>query len=138
MGGVFVIGCGAAELDHLPAVAGGVAEAGVDGAVAVGGLLGELDAAGAHLFIGGAAVVDDQHQRRHGAFGDELAEGLSGGGVVDGGAGREEAELEGGLVGMLDGEPAVVAVADVGVDFESELVDVELKGLVLIEDVQAD
>src|SRR3546814_12175127 len=39
---------------------------------------------------------------------------------------------------MLHGQPAVVAVACVGVDAEAELADVEVVGFVLVADVQAD
>src|SRR3546814_3267349 len=42
------------------------------------------------------------------------------------------------LVRMLHGQPAVVAVACVGVDAEAELADVEVVGFVLVADVQAD
>src|SRR5689334_6285497 len=39
---------------------------------------------------------------------------------------------------MLHRQPAVVAVLRVGVDAESQLVDIELQGLILIADVQSD
>src|SRR6185503_19352987 len=63
-------------LDHLPAIAGRIAEARIPGAVTLYGLLGELHAALAHLFVGGAAIIDGKHKRRHGALGHDLAHGL--------------------------------------------------------------
>src|SRR5262245_519502 len=62
----------AARLDHLPPVPRRIAEPGVHAAEARHGLLRELHPAGAHPVVGGAAVVDDQHERRHGALGHDL------------------------------------------------------------------
>ena len=53
-------------------------------------------------------------------------------------AGREQAELERRLIRVLHREPAVVAILRVRVDAESEFFDIELKGFVLISNVQAD
>ena len=39
---------------------------------------------------------------------------------------------------MLHGKPAIVAVSHVGMDAETELVDVEIYGLILIADVDTD
>ena len=118
-----------APFDQLPAIARRIAEAGVDGAVAVHGLLRELHAAGAHPVVGGAAVVDDQHERRHGALGHHLAQGLRGRRVEHRRLRREQAELERRLVRVLHRQPAIVAVPRVGVDAEPELFDIELEAL---------
>src|SRR5437762_2491641 len=124
------------RLDHLPPVPRRIAEAGVDGAVTVHGLLSELHSAGAHPVVGGAAVVDDEHERRHGALRYDLAHGLCGRRVECRWLRHEQAELEGWLVRVLHREPAVVAVSRVSVDAESQLLDIELKGFVLIANVQ--
>src|SRR3546814_3445173 len=88
--------------------------------------------------MGGAAVVDDEYERRHGALGDDFAQGLRSHRIDRRRLRSEEAELEGRLVRVLHGQPAVVAVACVGVDAEAELADVEVVGFVLVADVQAD
>src|SRR5438552_15042094 len=64
------------RLDHLPSVAGWIAEAGVDAAVAFDRFLRELDAAAAQFVICRAAIVDDEDQRRHRTFGDDLVHGF--------------------------------------------------------------
>src|SRR5262245_10759270 len=125
-------------LDHLPAVARGIAEAGVHGAVTVHGLLREFYASGAHLLVRRAAIVDNEHERRHGAFRHDLAHGLRGRRVERRRLRREQAELKGRLVRVLHGQPAVVAVPRVGMDAESQLLDIELTRFLLIADVQTD
>src|SRR3546814_3999634 len=84
------------------------------------------------------SVVDDEYERRHGALGDDFAQGLRGHRIDRRRLRSEQAELEGRLVRVLHGQPAVVAVACVGVDAEAELADVEVVGFVLVADVQAD
>ena len=49
-------------------------------------------------------------------------------------AGRLEQDLAVGIAGDADGQPAHEAQVDVGVDLEAELADVEVEGLVLVED----
>jgi hypothetical protein len=56
-----------ARLDQLPPVPRQIPEPGVHAAVARHGLLRELHPAGAHPVVGAAALVDDQHERRHAA-----------------------------------------------------------------------
>src|SRR3546814_5821939 len=123
---------------HLPAISGRVAEGGVLAAVALRRFLGEVHATGKQALMGGAAVVDDEYERRHGALGDDFAQGLRSHRIDRRRLRSEEAELEGRLVRVLHGQPAVVAVACVGVDAEAELADVEVVGFVLVADVQAD
>src|SRR4051812_35018756 len=124
-----------ARLDQLPSVAGWIAEARIDAAVAVDRLLAELDTAAAEFVIGGAAVVDDEHQRRHGAFCDNPVERLRRA-FVDGRRLRlEQTQLETRLIGMLHRQPAIVAIALIRVDAESKRIDIEAERLVLIADV---
>ena len=63
-------------LQHLPAVAGWITEACIDGSVAFDRLLRELDAARLHLVIGRPAIFDDKHERRHRSFCDSLLQRL--------------------------------------------------------------
>src|SRR5688572_902869 len=123
------------RLDHLPPIPRRVTEAGVHGAVALHGLLRELHAARAQPLKGNAAVVDDEHERGHGPLRHDLAQGLRGRRVDHRRLRREQAELEGRLLRMLHREPAIVAVPRVGVDAESELLDIELEGFLLIANV---
>src|SRR5690606_19867279 len=72
------------------------------------------------------------------ALGDDFSQGLGRIRVDGRWLGGEQAELECGLVGMLHGQPAVVAVAGVGVHAEAELADVEIVGFILVAHVEAD
>src|SRR5688500_17993972 len=128
----------ASGFHHLPAVARRVSEAGIHAAEAFHWLLREFHAAGAHSVVGGAAVVDRQHERRHCALRHDLAQRLRRSGVERRRSRYEEAELEGRLVRVLHREPAVVAVSHVGVDAKPKLFDVEIEGFALITNVQTD
>ncbi|MNV56048.1 hypothetical protein D3C71_1483160 [compost metagenome] len=57
---------------------------------------------------------------------------------MDGRAGLEQAKLKRGLVRMLDGQPAVVAIAHIRVNAKAQFFDVERQRFVLIVHVQAD
>ena len=85
------------RLDHFPAAARGVAETGVDAAVALDRLLREFDAGGAQAGMAFPAIGHMQDERRHGALGHHLQQD-PGGLVVDRRARPEQAELERGLV----------------------------------------
>lgn len=97
-----------ARLDHLPAVAGGITETGVDGTVALHRLLRELHPFREHAFAGGAAVLDDEHQRRHRAFGHERLQGVGRRRVVHRRARLGQPELERRLFRMLHCDPVVL------------------------------
>jgi len=81
------------------------------------------------------AIVNQQHERRHGALGHDLADALRGGSVNHRRARLEQAKLKGGLFRMLHREPAVIAVLHVGVHLEPQLVHVELERFFLIANV---
>src|SRR5690606_33362121 len=68
----------------------------------------------------------------------DVAQGLRGGGIDRWRLGGEQAELQGRLVRVLHGQPAIVAVACVRVYAEAELADVEVVGFVLVAYVQAE
>src|SRR3546814_1991035 len=82
-------------LDHLPAISGRDAEVGVHAAVALRRFLGEFHATGKQALMGGAAVVDDEYERRPGALGDDFAQGLRSHRIDRRRLRSEEAELEG-------------------------------------------
>ena len=111
----------AAHFDQLPAVTRWVAKTGVHFSVTANGLLSKLNAYGMHALVGGAAVVHNEYQRRHRAFCHNRVQRLRGRLVMHRRTRFEEAELQQGLVRVLQGEPAIVAVAHIGVDPESEL-----------------
>src|SRR3546814_13479345 len=85
------------SLDHLPASSGRVAEVGIHAAVALRRFLGEFHATGKQALVGGAAVVDDEYERRHGALGDDFAQGLRGHRIDRRRLRSEQAGLEGRL-----------------------------------------
>ncbi|EEF27589.1 conserved hypothetical protein [Ricinus communis] len=131
-----LISLGRGGLDHFPAVAGGVAETGIDAAEALHRLLDELDSPCLQLRITRAAVSHRKHEGRHGALRNHGAQRLSRGLVMHGRAGRKQAELERRLFRMLHREPPIRAVAHVRMDAKSELVDIERERFVLIVDIQ--
>src|SRR5262245_17138483 len=125
-------------LDHLPPVSRGIAEAGVHRAEAIYGLLNELHSARAESIVGGAAVVDDQHERGHRTLGHDRIQRLRRRRVEHRRSGLEQSELERWLLRMLHGQPAIVTIPYVRVNAESELLDIERERLVLISHVQTD
>src|SRR5438876_8933381 len=137
-GFLFMSPASVARLDHLPAVSRRVAEAGVHGAVAVHGLLRELHSQAAHPVVGGAAVVHDEHERWHRAFGHDLAQRLRRRRVVHRRPRHEQAELERWLVRVLHREPTIVTIAHIRVNAKPELLDGERERFVLISHVQTD
>src|SRR6185437_1197051 len=82
-----------------------------------------------------AAVVDEQYQRRHGPLRYCLFERLCSRLVNDCRLRLEQPELERRLLGMLDGQPAIVTVAGIRVNLKPELFDIELQRFVLIANV---
>src|SRR5688572_16420224 len=128
----------ATRLNQFPAVSGWITEAGIHGAEAIHGFLRELHALGAHLLTGGPAVVHDHDQRRHRTLGNHRAQSLRGGRVVHRWSGNEEAELEGWLLRVLHGQPAIVTAPHVRVDAEPQFFHVKRERFVLIAHVQSD
>src|SRR2546430_7717639 len=96
------------RLDHLPSVAGRIAEAGVDAAVAFDRFLRELDAAAAQFVMSGGAIVDDEDQRRHRTLGHDLAYGRSRRFIDRRRLRLEQPELERCLLGMLHRQPPII------------------------------
>ena len=69
-------------LDQLPSIAGRISKAGIHAAESSNWLLGEFNAGGVEPVVRSTAVTDDQNERWHGAFCDDLVDG-SGGGLID-------------------------------------------------------
>src|SRR5882762_211782 len=99
-----------ARLDHLPAVSGWIAEAGVYGAIAVDRFLCELHTFASHQFVGRATVAHGQHQRRHRALGHDRSHGLCGGLIYGRRARHEQPKLKRRLFRVLNREPSIVPV----------------------------
>lgn len=97
-------------LGHLPllqnpdGVAEWVANAHVGSVEVLGGFLGEVgDAPLAQRVVHGARVVGDEHEAAQGALGDQLAQALSCGVVVEWGTGLLKRDFG----GLLAGSPCV-------------------------------
>jgi len=123
-------------LEDSDRVAERVAEAHVGAVEVVDRLLGEVgDASLLEGFVQGSSVVGVEDEAAQRALRDQLAELLGGGFVVEGWARLLEIDLDVGLAGDAHGQPAVGALREVRADLESELVDVEVESLVLVEDI---
>src|SRR6185295_1361722 len=90
-----------------------------------------------HAVVGCAAIVDDEHKRGHGALGHDFTHGLGGRRVDRRRLWLEQTQLERWLVGRLHCEPAILAVARVGVDAETEVLYIEIERFILIAHVNA-
>src|SRR4249919_1340763 len=86
--------------------------------------------------MGGAAIVDHQHQRRHRALGHRLIRRLCRCLVDQRRLRAEQAKLETVLLRILHRQPAIVAVAGVGMEFDAELPDIKFQRLVLVANVK--
>src|SRR6266568_4099467 len=123
------------RLEDPDGVAEGVAEAHVDAVEVVGGLLGEVgDAARLEGLVQGPDVVRLEDDGAHRSFGDQLAELRGGGLVVQRRAWLLQEDLDIGVAGDAHRQPAEGTLLDVLAHFQPELVDIEVKSLVLVED----
>jgi len=121
------------RLDDPDVVAERVAQRAVRAVEVLGRLIGELDALRAQLLVGLAAVVGREAGEAVAPFVTRSRPGRRR--VVHRrrpGFSRRSAVP---LPRDADGQPAHEAHVDVGVDLEAELADVEVEGLVLVEDV---
>src|SRR5438034_6865390 len=121
-------------LEDPDGVAEGVADAHVGAVEVVGGFLGEVgDAARLEGLVQTPDVVRLEHEPAQRALRDQLAELRSGGFVMHRRTRLLERDL-GDVAGDAHRQPAVGTLLDVLALLEPELVDVEVKGLVLVED----
>src|SRR5438270_4849111 len=121
-------------LEDPNGVAEGVADAHVGAVEVVGGLLGEVaDAARLEGLVQTPDVVRLEHEPAQRALRDQLAELRSGGFVMHRRARLLEGDL-GDVARDAHRQPAVGTLLDVLALLQSELVDVEVKSLVLVED----
>src|SRR5690625_845840 len=125
-------------LSDADVVAERVAQRTVDPVGLLGRLLGELHPLGEELVVGRLAVVCGQDgSRAHGPLGDQLAHR----GCSPLRKHRRCRDLQQdvpvGLAGRSDGEPTHEAHVHVGGHLEAEDVDVEVEGLLLVEDIDA-
>src|SRR5215207_488300 len=124
-------------LDQPERVAGRVAEAGIDAVGTFGGLLGELDAAGLELLVGGPAVLGPEDEAARSALRHDLLHLVGGRRVEHGRSGHVEGEGDVRLADGADREPAVAAELGQGhvlAQLEAELLGVEGERLVLVVD----
>src|SRR5207302_3419526 len=121
-------------LEDPDGVAEGVADAHVGAIEVVGGLLGKVgDAARLEGVVQTPDVVRLEHESAQRAFRDQLAELRSGGFVMHRRARLLEGDL-GDVARDAHRQPAVGTLLDVLALLQPELVDVEVKSLVLVED----
>src|SRR5262249_54542212 len=123
-------------LGEAEEVAGVVGE---HGGGAVGLLFGsafEVDALALQLLVGGRAVGGVEDAAAEHSLGYQGAELCGGFGVENhAGLGFHQGNLEIGLAGDSDRDPAEITHAGIGAQLETELVDVEVDGAVVVEDV---
>src|SRR5258705_779891 len=123
------------RLEDPDGVPEGVAQAHVDTVEVIGGLLREVgDAARQEGLVEVPHVVRLEDDGAHGAFGDQLAELRGGGLVVQRRAWLLQEDLDVRVAPGAHRQPAEGTLLDVLSDLQPELVDVEVKGLVLVED----
>src|SRR5687767_4462653 len=126
---------GLRRLEDPDGVAEGVAEAHIDAVEVVGGLLGEVgDSARHEGRVETSDVVRLENNGAHRALGDQLAELRGGGFVVQRRARLLQEDLDVGVPGDAHRQPAEGALLDVVAFLQPELIDVEVEGLVLVED----
>src|SRR5258708_39229096 len=77
--------------------------------------------------------MEDEAVQR--ALRDQLTELLRSGFVMQGRTWLLEVDLDVGLAGDANGQPAVGPLLDVRADLEPELVDVKVESLLLVEDI---
>ncbi|GAA3051091.1 hypothetical protein GCM10020000_35320 [Streptomyces olivoverticillatus] len=131
-----LVGGSALRLSKADAVAERVAKPAVDPVRALRRLLGEFDALGQQRLVRLAAVLrGEDDPAAHGALGHQLADLLCRLLGHRRGAGLLQQDLAARLTGHVDGQPPHEAQIGVGVDLQAELADVEVEGLVLVEDV---
>src|SRR4029077_8912962 len=122
------------RLQDADLVAERVAQTTVDPVAVVGRLLRELDALGAEPLVRAEAVVGaEHHDDPGGALRDELPNLLGCLLVHHRRAWDVELDLGERLAGDADGQPAEAALGVIGLDFQSELPDVEVERLLVIE-----
>src|ERR1700682_3871041 len=126
------------QLHDAQMVAEGIAQPEVDAVGVLGRLFGNLDAAGLQSLVGLAAVVRGETEREpRGALGDELADLSSRLLVHSRRAGQLEQDVASGLARNSDGQPSHGAEIHVSADLQAELPDIEIEGLVLVENKDA-
>src|SRR6267143_2695148 len=126
---------GRRELNDSEVVAERVAQAAVDSVGVFGRLFAELDASSLQGLVGLPAIGCCETKREAAAaFADRFAD-LGGGLLVHAGRGRDlEQDVAAGITGYPNRQPAHEAEVHVGADLEAELADVEVEGLLLVED----
>src|SRR5438067_4282319 len=122
------------RLQDPDVVAEGVPDAAVDSVEVLGRLLRELHAALLQGLGRLPAVAGEQGEPADGALADQLPDLLAGGLVVGRRTRLLQVDLMRGVAGHAHRQPARGAGLDVAALLQAELVDVEVEGLVLVED----
>src|ERR1700694_2237349 len=126
------------QLHYAQVVAEGIAHPAVDAVGMLGRLFGTLDAACLQCLVGLAAVVRGETEREpRGALGDELADLSPRLLVHPGRTGQLEKDVASGLARNSNGQPPHEAEIHVTADLQAKLPDIEVEGLVLVENEDA-